>query len=289
MFRPWRRSRFTLGPLLIQRMGLRFRQKEDDGGGGDGSGGGGGGGGDGSGGDGEGGGSGGGGDQNFTQEQVNSMMKKERAKIESKFKEQTQKQLSEINKLRESKDLTEAQRKKLDDRADTLQAELMTEKERAEADKKAAETKHGKELKVAQGESVAWQGRYENQMKETDILAAASKHAAYNAVQLLGLVAPLTHVVSVKTDKGEETGKFTTVVKTAVKNEDDAFVEKSLTVDEYVDYLKGQKEFQNLFVSQRAGGTGHRKGTGSGGGSEDLSPTEKIERGLREQKAARTG
>ena len=281
MFRPMRRNRWNALPMSIRQMQRRFRQMEGDGdGGGDG---GSGGGGDGSGG----GGSGGGGDQNFTQEQVNSMMKKEREKIEVKFKAQTQKQLEEINKLRQDKDLTESQRKKLDDRASTLSAELMTEKERAEADKKAAETKHAAELETATEQGTKWQGLYETQMKETDILVAADKHGAYNVTQLLALVAPLTHVVPVKDDKGEETGKFVTVVKTAMKDKDGKFVEKTTTPDEYIDYLKGQKEFQNLFVSQRPGGTGHRPGSGSGGAGSELTPTQKIAKGLQDKAAGK--
>lgn len=290
MFRPWRRDRFTLGSRFLQRVGRCFRQHEGEG---DpppgGSGGGGGGGAGGEGGGGEGGGSGGGGSgsggaQTFSQEQVNAFMKKEREKIEAKFQVKTREQLAEIQKMREDKDLTETQRNKLDERATALSAELMTEKERAAAETKAAEKKFTQELDAAKQDGTAWKERFEVQMSQTAILASAGKFGVYNAEQLLALVTPHVHVVPVLDAKGKDTGTFTTVVKATVKSDDEddkgKLVEKTFTPDEYVEYLKGQKEHQNLFVTKRPGGTGHRPGSGAGGGGEKLSPTEKIARGL---------
>lgn len=289
VFRPWRSARrFTLGSRFLQRVGRCFRQHEGEGdGGGDGGGGGGGGGdgGSGDGGDKGSAGSGGGGSQGFTQEQVNAMMAKERKKIEEKFAVKTREQLAEIQKMREDKDLTEKQRKTLDERATALSAELMTEKERAEAEKKAAEKKFGQELEAAKQDGTAWKERFELEMSNTAILASAAKFGVYNATQLLALMSPISHVVPVIDDKGKETGAFTTVVKTMVKSDDEddkgKLVEKTFTPDEYVEHLKGQKEHQNLFVTNRPGGTGHRPGSGGSGGGEKLTPTQKISEGLR--------
>ncbi len=292
VFRPWRRNRFTLGSRFLQRVGRAFRQHEGEGdpppggggGGGDGGAGGSGGGGagDGSGG----GGSGGGGSQGFTQEQVNAFMKKEREKIEAKFVVKTREQLEEINKLREDKDLTESQRNKLDERATSLSAELMTEKERAAAETKAAEKKFGQELDAAKQNGTEWKERFELQMSQTAILASAGKFGVYNAEQLLALVTPHVHVVPVLDSKGKDTGAFTTVVKATVKSDDEddkgKLVEKTFTPDEYVEHLKGLKEHQNLFVTTRPGGTGHRPGSGGSGGGEKLTPTQKIAKGLSE-------
>ena len=216
-------------------------------------------------------------------------MKKERAKIEEKFKVKTQEQLVEINKLREDKDLTESQRQKLDERATTLSAELMTEKERAAADQKAAERKFGQELDAAKQDGTEWKERFEVQMSQTAILASAGKFGVYNAEQLLALVTPHVHVVPVLDSKGKDTGTFTTVVKAMVKSDDEddkgKLVEKTFTPDEYVEHMKGLKEHHNLFVTTRPGGTGHRPGSGAGGGSEKLTATEKIAKGLGEAKS----
>ena len=225
-----RMGRLTPGSRRLDRMGRRFRQYDtpegggDGGGGGEGGGSGGGGGGaggDGGGAGGSGGGAGGGGSQQFSQDQVNSILKKEREKLEKGFRTKTQEQLVEINTLREDKDLTEAQRKKLDDRATTLQTELMSTQERAEAEKRAAEKKFGVELEASQKETVLWRGNFESEVATTAILLSAGKFGAHNPGQLLSLVAPLSQVIAVLDDKGRETGKYTTVVKTAVQDEDD--------------------------------------------------------------------
>ena len=202
------------GFCRLDRMGRRFRQMEGDGDGGGGDGGGSGGGdgggsgggdggaGGGDGGGGSGGGSGGGGSKTFTQDQLNSVVKREREKLENGFKTKTQEHLDEINKLREDQNLTEQQRSQLDARATQLSTDLMTEKERAEADKRAAEKKFGQELEESQKETAAWKGSFEKQMTNTAILASAGSHGAHNASQLLGLVSPLTQVVAVTDDKG---------------------------------------------------------------------------------------
>jgi len=262
----------------------RFRRMEGDGDDDGDVGGGGGGGGASGGAGGSGGGSGGDdGNKTFTQEELNSIVKREKTKLESKYKEQTQKQLDELNKMRDAKDLTEAQRKKLDDRAAALEAELMTEREKAEAEKKRSQTKHQQELEATKTEAKQWQGLYEKERKDTAIMSAASKHKAFNPDQLLALVSPLTHVVQRKNDKGEVIpNSFETVVQTAVE-EDGKFVEKQLSVDKYVEYLKGRKEYANLFVSDRPGGTGYRPGSGDGSGSKDMSAKDKIKAGLKAQ------
>jgi hypothetical protein len=281
--------------------GFRFRFAEDAGGG-DGGGGAGGGGGDGGGGDGggagggggDGGGSGGGaggGKTTFTQDEVNTIVKREKDKQAAKHREALQAQLAEVNELKEAKDLTDAQRKKFEERAAQLEADLMTKEEKAAADKAKADKEHKTALDAVSTERDGWKSRYEKERKDTAIMAAASKHKAYNPSQLLALVSPLTHVVQRVDEKTKEPipGVFDTVVKTAIE-EDGKLVEKELTVDKYVEHLKGREEFANLFVSERPGGTGYRPGTGDGGKAKSgMSPKEKISQGLKEGQAADGG
>jgi len=249
--------------------------------------------GDGSGdGSGSGSGSGGGdGDGNtFNQKQVNAILKREKDKMEAKYKQQIQKQLDEVNQLKKAKDLTEAQRKKLDDRAASLQAELLTEREKAEAEKKRADEKHRTELDGVSAERDTWKGRYEDDRRENAILRAASKHDAYNAKQLVGLIAPKVKVTEVLDDDGNGTSIFKTSIDAEVK-EGDKMVMKNMTVDQYVEHMKGQDEFANLFIVKRIGGTGHRQGGTQVGGKDTshLSPTDKIAAGLAKNQATPGG
>jgi len=272
----------------------RFRHLEDAGGdGGAGSGAGGTGGGDGSGdggtGGGDGGASGGGSSsKTFDQSQVNAIVKREKEKMEAKYKEQIQKQLDDVNKLKNDKDLTEKQRAALDDRAKTLQAELLTEREKAEAEKRRADEKHKVELDGLSQERDTWKSRYETREKESAILAAASKHDAYSASQLVALVSPLIKVSPALDDKGNPTDSFETSITAKVKDGEE-LVEKKFTVDGYIEHMKGQDEFANLFIVKRPGGTGHRQGGVEVGGKNmaNMSSTDKIAAGLKDGQAAR--
>jgi hypothetical protein len=296
-----RQHGWTAGPDFMRSLcqGRRFRRMEDAGGGaGDGSGGGGAGGGSGGpgdGGSGDGGAGGGASSKTFDQEAVNRIVKKERERLEESFKAKLQEQLDRVNKLSEAKDLTEQQRSSLAEQKLALETDLMTEREKADADKKRADAAHKKELEALQGDQKKWRGLYESQMKETVIFAAAAQHDAYNPTQLLGLVAPLTVVEEVKNNKGEGTGRYETVVKTSVLEKGDDgkehLVEKTLAVPSYVEYLKGRKEYQNLFVANRPGGTGHRQGTGGTGGKggQGMDSISKISGGLSQRQSSGTG
>lgn len=261
----------------------RFRQHEEPAAGTAGSGNGGGGSSDA--GDGAGG-SGGGAPKTFDQATVNRIVKQEREKLEGNFKSKLQEQLDRVNKLAEEKNLSDEQRKQLSDSKSALEAELMTEREKSEAEKKRADTAHKKEMEKVAVDRDKWQTLYERQMRDAAILAAASTHEAYNPIQLTALVSPLTHVEEIKNDKGEGTGRYDTVVRTAVMEKGDDgkehLVEKSMTVEGYVEYLKGRKEFQNLFVTNRPGGMGHRQSTGGQGGKpgQGMSSLGKIAAGL---------
>lgn len=267
----------------------RFRCHEGDGGDGDGAGGGGGtagGGGDGAGAGGDG--SGGGAGKTFTQEDVNTIVKREKEKQAAKHREALKAQLDEVNQLKDAKELTEAQRKKLEERAASLEADLMTKEEKAAAEKSRSDKEHKAAMEAVAAERDGWKGRYEKERKDTAIMAAASKHKAYNPSQLLALVNPLTLLVQRLDEKTKEPipGVFDTVVKTAIE-EDGKFIEKTMSVDAYVERLKGLNEFANLFVSDRPGGTGYRPGTGGSKGKSDLTPKEKISQGLKDRQAAK--
>jgi hypothetical protein len=269
-----------------------FRYHEGDGDGGDGDGGGSGGGsggtGGGDGGSGGDGGGSGGASKTFTQEQVNAMMKREREKLDSKFKEQTKKQLDEINKLRDAKDLTESQRKKLDERAATLEAEMLTEREKAEAEKRRSEEAHKKALDAVTGERDQWRGRFETELRNAAVLSAASEHKAFNAEQLLGLVGPRVSVEEVMNEKKEPTGRYATVVRVTETDPDTKKpVEKTYGVSDYIKTLKGRKEFANLFLADRQGGTGYRPSSGGAGdGGGNMSAKDKIAAGLKQGQAS---
>lgn len=217
----------------------------------------------------------------FSQDQVNAILKREKDKQEAKYKDQIRMQIAEVTKMKDEKDLTEAQRAKLDERAKTLQAELLTEREKADAEKRRADEKHKTELDGVSVDRDTWRGRYETQTRTNAILEAASKHEAYMGSQLVGLIKDLVDVAPEVDGAGNPTEKFETSITAKVKDGEE-LVEKKFTVDGYVEHMKGLDEFANLFIVTRPGGTGHRQGGVEVGGKStaNMTSTEKIAAGL---------
>lgn len=248
------------------------------GGGGDGGGAGGGDGGGGGGGDGGGAGGGAGGDSSkkFTQDDLNSIVKKEREAYQKKQRET----LKQLEDLRGEKNSSDEQAAKLDKQIATMRSELMSEKEKAEAEKERIAGEHKRAFDVAVADRDSWKSRDETRSILADLHAAASKHKAVYNPQVVAILEKSSSLVALTGDDGKPTGEYKVVVKAKVK-EGEKFVEKDVTAEEAVVGLKAQKEFANLFLAERQGGTGYRPGTGSGddGGSE-MTAHEKIKAGL---------
>lgn len=280
----WMQHR-QLGSFLPSRS---FRQHEGEGGaGGDGGSGGGGDGGSGGGAGGDGGAGGGaaGGDgnRNFSQEDVNTIMKKEREKFQQKQRE-TLKQLEDI---RAEKNLTDEHAKKLDDQIKSIRADLMTEKERAEAEKARLAEEHKRVLEMTTSELNAWRDRYTSSQILSALHGAASKHGAYNNEQVVAILRDSAKFAEVKDKDGNPSGEYRTEFKGKVKEGDKFVVKEGLTADEVVAGLKAQTEFANLFLASRKGGTGYRPGSEGAAGGSNLTPTQKIAEGLRQGQVGR--
>ena len=271
-----------------------FRHFDDPAGGGDGGGGGGGDGGGAGGGDGRsaeggdgggaGGGAAGGSSKTFSQDDVNSIVKKEREAYQKKQRET----LKQLEDLRGEKNTSDEQAKKLDTQIATMRSELMSEKEKAEAEKGRIAEEHQRALDEAVADRDAWKTRDESRSILAALHAAASKYKAVYNPQVVAMLEKSASLVAVTGDDGKPTGEYRVEVKATVK-EGEKFVEKVGTADEAVAGLKAQKEFANLFLAERAGGTGYRPGTGSGddGGGDDMTPHEKIKAGLAKGQAGR--
>jgi len=273
--------------------GRRFRQCEGDGGdGGDGGSGGGSGGGDGGGdGGGSGGGSGdGGGERTFSQDDVDGIVKRRLAKAEQAHQTKQRETLKQLEDLRAQKNLSEEHASKLDEQIQSIKSDLMTEKERAQAELDRVATEHKAKLDAAMSETEQWKSRHVKSQILSALHAAASKAKAYNNDQVVAILeASATHEL-VKDDDGNLTGEERVTFTGKVKD-GDKFVEKDgLTAEEVVEGLKAQQEFANLFLADRKGGAGFRPGTSGGSGdTSGMTPTQMISEGLKNGQAAQGG
>ncbi len=267
---------FKLAPW--DRFGSSPFRFEGDGGGGGGSGDG---GGDGDG-DGDGGGTGGdGGDPNvlpqFSQVQVNAMLAKEK----SKHKGEMTKQIENLETLRQEKGLSDKQRTALSTQISELQESLMTAEQKSDAEKLRLAKEHKDQLTTAESKADANWGLYMQTKKDVAIAAAGTKHGAFRVEQLSAIVAPKAELVPVKDDQDNVVEWNVIVKKVKHKDKDGKEVEGDLSIDKYVELLKADENYANLFVSAKPGGTGYRPGSGTGGpAGPDMTPTQKIAAGL---------
>ena len=212
----------------------------------------------------------------FTQDEINSIVKKEREGFQKKHRET----LKQLEDLRAEKTTTAEQAAKLDKQINTMRTELMSEKERAEAEKHRIEDEHKRALSGAEDSRDEWRVRYERSTIEGEIVNAAVKHKAVLPDQLIRMIDAKMEEGS--DDEGKPNGVFSRTVETTVK-EGEKDVVKKLSIDAHVEWMKGQEQFANLFLATGKGGTGYRKGSKGGGGGEadGMSADEMITEGLK--------
>ncbi len=219
----------------------------------------------------------------FSQNQVNTMLKKERTANE-KTNAGTLKQLRE---LETAKGLSDNQRTDLATKIHELEQSNMTASEKAAADRKALEDKSATEIAAANSRADMNWGLFEDSTKRTAIVNAASKHGAFSTEQIEAVVLPKVQLVPIY--GGEEnkviTGYHTVVPGVQVKDEATGQVkDEDVSVEAFVEMMKGNPAHENLFLAKGKGGSGFRPGLkGSGGGdSENMSSNQKINQGLRD-------
>lgn len=220
----------------------------------------------------------------FSQKQVNAMLKKERQSNE-KTNAGTLKQLRELEK---AKGLSDEQRTELASKIHEMEQSNMTASEKAIADRKALEDRSATEIAAANTRADTNWGLFEDSTKRTAIVNAASKHGAFSTEQIEAVVLPRVKLVPIY--GGEENkeiqGYRTVVPGVEVKDEATGQVkEEDVSVEAFVEMMKGNPAHENLFLAKGKGGSGFRPGSGASGGAGDtskMSSREKINQGLRD-------
>ncbi len=196
-------------------------------------------------------------------------------------------------KLEEEKKANASKGKKKDEgdpeekkysRKTELEGRLMTDKERSDNEKAKLEGEYKAKLDTESGEKKKALSLFETATIKRAITDAALEHRVFNAKQLVKMLERDVKLVKIEGSEGDKPEDFEAVIEVTGKNEKTGKFEKTqVTVAKYVESLKSNKEYDNLFISERVGGSGYRPGGGGqgGGGGGDASPTAKISRGLR--------
>lgn len=186
----------------------------------------------------------------FTQADVNKMLAEEKRK----HQEKNSSLIKELEQLKETKGLTEKQKKDLESRIEQLTNESLTKEEQAKREAERLKNDFESKYKEVESDRDGWRGRYTNMLVESTIISEANEFKAVSAEQILAILKPQSEVVPVLGQDGKPTGDYTVKIK--------HFDEESKKVLDYSPkeklkfMLENPKKYGNLFQSTLNSGTG---------------------------------
>lgn len=196
--------------------------------------------------------------KSFTQDEVNKIIATERKKHE----ERTKKSVADLETLKKSKSLTDAEKATLQSKIDELQTSLMTKEELAKKEQSKLLNQHKKEVESISGERDTWRDRFTTNEILRTISDAAHANKAFNPNQIIAILRPITTLKEVTTEDGSPTGVFEPRVKYPDTDKEGKKVTLDLTVPEAVKRMKEMTDvYGNLFTETAAGGLGMSGGT----------------------------
>jgi len=218
-------------------------------------------------------------DKAFTQADIDRVVAKQRRDLQEKH-------LDEIRRMQKAQGLTDEERTSLKKRSEELEDALLSEKDRGK--KEIDRTRKELQDQMTAVKTVADQNwaLYTGSMVTTEISRAAALHKAFNPQQIEAIVRPMCVVEDEKDEKLNPTGRHLVLVKAQKKNDKGVVESVNFSVDKFVEQMKTDDAFANLFLSERAGGMGYRPGGkgGKGGEGTNLSSRDKIKAGIAQQR-----
>ena len=193
----------------------------------------------------------GGDDKTFTQEQVNTMMAKEKREHETR----TQKALGELKALQTRANLTTKERSDLESRVEQMQNELLTKEQLATKEKEKSTKAHEKVVEDITVDRDAWKERFTQSTILRSIQDAAIENGAVSPDQIVRMLGSDTRLVEEMKD-GAATGKLVPQIKMDDVDKDGKPVTLDLVINEAVKRMSDMEQHGNLFRAEGAGGIG---------------------------------
>jgi hypothetical protein len=206
----------------------------------------------------------------FTQEQVNEMLAKEKRKQVEK----QQKQVEELNTIKENFKGTREEKERLESQIEQIRRDSMTAEERSKEDRKKLREITEQEKRALEGDRDLWRERYTDSTIARALTDAAVTERAINVEPILAILRPNTNLAPVM---DRETGKETDelVVKVRVRSVNERGEELDLELSP-ADAVKKMKEntsrYGYLFQGEKNAGIGGSQT----GGKESLSDMRNI-------------
>lgn len=202
--------------------------------------------------------------RSFSQEELNSLLARERKGIQDKLVATTQ----QLEQLRDAANTTQEQRDQLQQQIDDLQAQFQTKEQQASEAYKKLENKYKKETTEYQESANRWRSRFETQLVSADISRFAAAADAFDVEQISAILLPKTKVVE-QLEDGKPTGNFTSLVDFVAKGSDGKPIAMKLSIEDAIKAMKDWPEkYGNLFKAKANGGLG---GDTSSGGQQQVS------------------
>jgi len=194
----------------------------------------------------------------FTQEEVNSLLAKERRE----HKKRAQQLVDDLNTLKHKATLTAEERDALQNKINELEQTFLSKEEllKRETEKKTKELND--KLEDLSKKAETWKNRYVDTMVENDLTEAAVKHNAFSTNQIVTLLRGKTEVVPILDDDNNETGAFKTVVTLETKDSKGETKVLKLSPNDAVKLMSETDEYFNLFKESGVGGLGDRNRKG---------------------------
>lgn len=203
----------------------------------------------------------------YTQAELDKMFAEHRKGLQT----ENQKMAEELQKLRESKSLTEAEKDALDAQIANLKNQYQSKEQAAAAEAEKLRKQLTTETEKLSAEGKKWHGEFNNLLVENAIVTGAAKHNAANAEQLLAMLKAQAKVVEEVDGDGKPTGKFVAQIPVRVLNPKTNLWE---TIDypivEGIGKMRENPANANLFLTDGKPGYGGNPGVGGGGGGKPL-------------------
>ncbi len=189
----------------------------------------------------------------FTQDELNSHMKKEREKYQAT-----------LEKL-QREGLTPEMKQDLESKIQELQDQGKTAEQLAKEAQDRINKDWEKKYKKSTEEGAHWKNQYEAYRTQTEIMKAAHDEEAFNPSQIYEIIRASSRLQEVIGPDGKGTGEYVTRVKMKGQDEDGKPVELDLDPTAAIKRMKEMEVHYNLFRSGKSNGVGsYNAGGGSG-------------------------
>lgn len=198
----------------------------------------------------------------FTQADVDKMMAEHRKSLQAENKNLA----DELQKLRETANLTQAEKDALDARIQNLQNQHQSKEQAAAAEIEKMKKLLATETEKLSAEGKKWHGEFNNLLIENAIVTGANKFSAANHEQLLDMLKTKAKVVEEVDDQGKPTGKFVAKIPVSVLNpKSNTWELIEYPIVEGIGKMRENPANANLFLTDGKPGYGGNPGSGSGG------------------------